>query len=100
MYYIEYLVHDHHSQKVPQQQVERLFGRSAKVLAMHGTHNVRVPIDKPQELVQQPKETSHARKNGSGKRVVVLLQFSLNPLEYCAYKVADGKDQRPVGHRT
>lgn len=95
-----YLVHDHHAQDIPQQQVERLFGRRAKVMPVHCAHDVRVPIDEPQEFVQQPKETPHARENRPGERIVIFFQFHLHPLEYCAYEVADGDDQRPESHRS
>lgn len=79
-YYLDYLVHDHDAQHVPQQQIERLFGRRAKVLSVHGTHDVRVTIDEPQELVQEPKEAPHAREHGPSERIVVLLQLGLHPL--------------------
>lgn len=95
-----HLVHDHNAQHVPQQKVERLSGRSAKVLPVHGAHDIRVPVNEPQELVQQPKEAPHAREHGPCERVVVVFQFGFNPFEYCAHEVAHGDDQRSVGDRS
>lgn len=88
-----YLVHDHNAHDIPYYQLKRLSGRSAKVISVHGTHNVRVSVDETQKFVQQPKETFHARKNGPGERVVVLFQLGLRPFEHSAQEVAYGDDQ-------
>jgi len=72
-----------------------LFRRCAEVLPVHGAHDIRVPIDEPQEFVQQPKEASHAHEYSPRERVVVLLQLGLHPFEYYAYKIANGDEQRP-----
>lgn len=89
-----HLVKDDHAQDVPQQQVERLSGRRAKVVAVHGAHDVRVTVDEPQELVEQPKEAPETREHSPREPVVVLFQLTLDPLQDHAYEVADGDDQR------
>lgn len=95
---VVHLVDDDHAQDVPQQQVERLSGRRAKVVAVHCAHDVRVTVDEPQELVEQPKEAPKTREYGPRKPVVVLFQLALHPFQDGAHEVADGDDQRPERH--
>lgn len=97
---VVHLVNDDHAQDVPQQQVERLSGRRAKVVAVHGAHDVRVTVDVPQELVEQPKEAPETREHGPREPVVVLFQLTLDPLQDRLYEVADGDDQRSERNRS
>lgn len=97
---VAHLVKDDHAQDVPQQQVERLSGRRAKVVAVHGAHDVRVTVDEPQELVEQPKEAPETREHGPREPVIVLFQLSFDPLQDRTYEVADGDDQRSERNRS
>ena len=50
------LVHCNYSKQISHQQIESVFGRSAKVFAMNCCHYVSVSIHKFEEIFEAPEE--------------------------------------------
>lgn len=90
---IGHLVQGHHSQYVSHQKIKRIFGTGAKVLSVDRAHNVRIPIDELEELLQHPEEAFHAAENRPGERIIELFQLVIDILEDTANYPANCHNQ-------
>lgn len=67
---------------------------------MNGAHNVRIPIEKHQKLLQAPEKALHAAQNRTSHHIIVELQLFLDVRQNDAYQSAYGQDQRSESNRT
>lgn len=61
---------------------------------MYSRHNVCVPVEEPQKLLQQPEETSKDAENGARHLVVILLALLIYILQDGANKLTRGNYER------
>ena len=89
---MSYLVQDDHSDTVPQDQTESLFGRAAEVGPVDGCEDVGVPVDELHELLQTPEAAFTEAEEDLHRGLVrpLLLEFVFNVLDKCSDGLYDG----------
>ena len=94
---MSYLIQDDHSDTVPQDQTERLFGRAAEVGPVDGCEDIGVPVDELHELLQTPEAAFTEAEEDLHRGLVrpLLLEFVLDVLEERSDGLDDGDDERP-----
>lgn len=88
-----------HSQHVPHQEVEGVFGAREEMFAVDRRHDVSVPVHEAQEVLQHPAATFAAAEDRLCQFVVELLEFLVDVLQDQSDDPANCDDQRAEGQR-